>query len=88
MNVNVRQPVILLLNYVMPFLEARIRGHIPEDQVSGLELTVCMYVDLEWKQSIELNNFDEIKILLMGTQICKEEYTCIRTKIIRLINNK
>lgn len=56
--------------------------------MSGLELTVCMYVDLEWKQSIELNNFNEIKILLMGTQICKEEYTRIRTKIIRLINNK
>ena len=56
--------------------------------MSGLELTVCMYVDLGLKQSIELNNFDEIKILLKGTQICKEEYTCIRTKIIRLINNK
>jgi len=56
--------------------------------VSSPKLTVYMYVDLGLKQSIELNNFDEIKILLKGMRICREEYTCIRTKIIRLINNK
>lgn len=87
-NVDVGQPIIPLLNYVLSLLEAGIHRRISKDQVCSSKLTVHMNVDLELKQPVKLGNSNEIKILLNGMRNYKKGNTCIRIKIMKTNNNK
>ena len=64
--------IITISDYVLSFLKTRVLGPVSENQMSNSELAICMNVDLEPKQLVELVNFNKINVPLVGMQVCKE----------------